>query len=977
MTALALLLVLTLPGFVLARALFHQDGAAGERALSYGERLFLPVAISVLVSSWVGLGLAEAGMFSLWLLAALVALLSAVIWLVRRGHLVPWPLWPPPRDRYAVAFVVAFAIALFLVARPAEYVLGNYDAGVYVNIGINLAQTGAITIHDPLVAALPADPSRQFFWDLVNPFMLYKQVRLPGFFVADAGAGRVMPQFLHLYPVWLAIFDAGLGFRLGLYATPLIGLLGSIAAFFLAKELFGRRVALLAFFLLVISVPQFWFARYPVSEGFCQFLILTGLYGMARFVRGREDPFATAFALLAGVALGALLLTRGDMILFWAPLGLYFLYVLFSRTWRREHWAFFGAFGLLQVQALAHMIVFAPDYIYFQYTHALRTRNINWLLGGYDSIPTVDEFLSDPRYRLVLGGALGAGVVLLGVADRLVQWGRRRIAASAFYRAWVGTPREARVGSWVRWGLALAVVFLFAYAYLVWPQVKSVLAYIGDETPLDRSANLVKVGWYVSPVGLMLAVLGVVVVLRRKLTIAHLFFLGASLLFAYVYVEELYSNPHYIYTMRRYVPLVIPALMILAALALTWLWERDAAPNLQEGANSRPLSPLEEGAKITIREAYPPASFPSRSRILYRSGKGSQTVGPAARKPPAWARLGPIFAALLLFSWLAYDAYAMGLVDGTRAQGFAVRVPFLRTEAHLGPLRLEPFEKAIAGFSELDGALEQIEALAAQIPPDAVAILVNNRDEPATIATPLKYAFGRDVLVARFNQPNGEKIAALVDVWRAAGRPVYLLYGVNGGKLALPRYALTPAGHYSLDVPQWAFAYQYMPRGAWRVNLNYVLYRAEPRRTAVDYPFEVDFGGDDAPVTAGGFLERPPEAHSRWSGQILDPSSGAAAPRAGQAALRLPLNASASRLTLALEMRAPRAGAFLVKSGDKEVGRGTLSTEFQTFRFTLDRTQLQAEGDTFLLTVETELVRDPEGRLVGAEFQSLRIEVAP
>jgi hypothetical protein len=85
--------------------------------------------------------------------------------------------------------------------------------------------------------------------------MLFKQARLPGYFIADPASGLVLPQFLHLYPAWLALWDAVLGVQLGLYATPLIALLGSVAFYFLARELFGQSLARLAFFLLVVTVP--------------------------------------------------------------------------------------------------------------------------------------------------------------------------------------------------------------------------------------------------------------------------------------------------------------------------------------------------------------------------------------------------------------------------------------------------------------------------------------------------------------------------------------------------------------------------------------------------------------------------------------------------------------------------------------------------------------------------------------------------
>jgi hypothetical protein len=50
--------------------------------------------------------------------------------------------------------------------------------------------------------------------------------------------------------------------------------------------------------------------------------------------------------------------------------------------------------------------------------------------------------------------------------------------------------------------------------------------------------------------------------------------LGLALLAALVYLYRMLNNPHHIYTMRRYVPLVIPLFALAMAYALIWLWRR-------------------------------------------------------------------------------------------------------------------------------------------------------------------------------------------------------------------------------------------------------------------------------------------------------------------------------------------------------------------------------------------------------------------
>lgn len=987
---LALPFLFFVPGYLTTRALFRESDV-----LSPGEKIFVPVAISILVSTWIGLVLAEFGWFSMPALCLLAALYCAALWIVRRwvmpltpgpsprgeegemrsgeraGGNAPRPLSrdlsSPPRERRGGGrgwgvdwpFLAILGVGAVLAAHPAEYILGNYDASTYVNVGANIANTGAIAIHDPMAQSLPADPSRQFFWDLVNPFMLYTQVRLPGFFVADAAHGLVLPQFLHLYPVWLAIFDAALGLRLGLYATPLIGLLGGIAAYFVARTLFGRNVARLAFFLLVIAVPQFWFARYPVAEAMTQFLLLTGMYAFLRSraltlrpdIEGQSSPLTIqgasgiGFPLVAGGSFAEIFLTRADAILLLAPLGLYALLVIFARRWRREHWAFFIAFGAVFAQAIAHMWIFSPDYIYYQYSHFLRMKNIDKLLPGGNGLPTAQDLFRNPVSLVTLVGICIAGLVALVILDRIVRvflkrWGTR------------ASSQSARYSSSLRWtGIGLVVV-VFVLAYFIIPHPTTWYAYVGGETPLGRSANLIKLGWYLSPFGLALAVIGAAVVLRCDLDRHNAFFFGTGALFSVFYLEELYSNPHYIYTMRHYIPLVIPFLILLAARAIQFLW--------------------------TLRASYGRFS-PHRKR----GGAGEGAISLLARAIAGGA----------LALWLAYDIYAMGLIDASRATGVALRVPLVQDTVRLGALRLDPLSESIVGVPELGGAFDQIESLANQLAPNSVIILSNNRDEPALVATPLRFFFGRDALVSRFNQPNGDKIAALIDNWRAQGREVVLAYGTNGGKLALPGYTLAPAGHFVLNVKQWAFAYQYMPRAAWQVTLSYALYHPLPSGAGITYPFKIDFGGDDYPALVGGFLERPIGATTRLMGALPDLEGPSPKLKTLTATLRVPDEVATSsagypsggpapgpassvrpapnsNLDLALTVRAPKDGMRLtVKSGKSTFGQVNLTTEFATYHFTLSRPNLRHEGDSFLVELETTAFAAPDGRALGAELK--------
>jgi hypothetical protein len=324
---------------------------------------------------------------------------------------------------------------------------------------------------------------------------------------------------------------------------------------------------------------------------------------------------------------------------------------------------------------------------------------------------------------------------------------------------------------------------------------------------------------------------------------------------------------------------------------------------------------------------------------------------------------------------MVYNVYAMGLVDASRASGLALRLPFVTHASSLGPVRLEPFEKSIVGVHELGGAYQQVETLAKQLPSNSVIVFSAGRDEPAMLATPLQYVFGRDAFVSVFNNPPGDKIAALVDGWRAQGREVILAYGTNGGKLQLPGYALEPVGSAALDVPQWAFAYNFMPRSAWRVSLSYALFRAVPRTPPFTYPFVLDFGGDDFPYLVGGFLERAPEENTRWIGIIPGDDLQAQSAKWLTGVVHIPDSGSTSDLNLTLHARAPRDNVRLqIKSGDRVLGNVVLAPAFADYTVPLPRAALKANGGGYLIELVSQTTPDGQGRLLGAELASLRVD---
>jgi len=140
------LLLLFLPGYVTLRAL-------KAKGLDLPVTLFLSVFSSILLSSWLGLLLAELALFSLWSLLFLLLVYSVSMAVVFRVRLT-WSGIPRLRLNIGYLLLVIIVIAGLFFFRPFESILGTTDAGVYLGMGVNIARTGAIRARDPLLTDL-------------------------------------------------------------------------------------------------------------------------------------------------------------------------------------------------------------------------------------------------------------------------------------------------------------------------------------------------------------------------------------------------------------------------------------------------------------------------------------------------------------------------------------------------------------------------------------------------------------------------------------------------------------------------------------------------------------------------------------------------------------------------------------------------------------------------------------------------------
>lgn len=512
-TILAFALVAWLPGFVLFRLPLLDP--RGRAALPAEERWLWSVVLSVGLSVMATIGLAAFGWYSFERLLAIDAAIAAVVVLACRGRL----RWPEARrpDAGTLVPVVIVAGGLWLYGPPAEYVLGGKDPGGYVNEGVQIAQRGALLAIDPVIAGVPAE-----FRDLVLPSHntpSYYGSRFMGFFVIDPERGTVLGQFPHFLPASIAI-GYGLDGLTGVRRVTLFWtLLGLVSVHACGARLFGRVVAAVGTLLLAINVIEVWYSGYPNAETVAQTLLFAA---MLAWSRGQVDgqPF---FGVVAASLLGMLLFLRVDMVI---ALG-----------------AFIGAAALGRMAGLNGVVGFFPVLVV-------------WLAAaGLYLIGLMQPYMAVP---LIWIGALPGWQMALGVATALIA------LAIVFGAARLPIVRRLLPSVWPVMAVTAVALVMYAYFFRV---------AAGKLAEHDAMA-LRSFGWYVQPLGIALALVGYVAALRRFVARDSVFLLTLTLYAAFFFYKIRIVPEHYWMT-RRFLPIVLPGALLLAAFAALGRWRDD------------------------------------------------------------------------------------------------------------------------------------------------------------------------------------------------------------------------------------------------------------------------------------------------------------------------------------------------------------------------------------------------------------------
>lgn len=528
-------------GFVTAVLLFTAVllliWAKRASKIDWLEACFVSLMGAIIFMGWLGTTLVAFGAFSLTgiTIGLFLATVGLFIWQrpPPRPQLAPlnWPEW------LLLVLLLGAAIVYF---RPHEYVLGGIDPGVYVNIAATAVRTGDFILTDEWTGILEQHASVTLRPQPSQWRTEYLQ--FVGWYVDDTQPDRIIPQFFPFHAMLQAVGIAVGGLYAALLVTPLWAVLSLAAVYLLGRRLFQAQVGLLAAGLLALTPTHIYFSRYPTTEPLTLLLVFTGLLAW-QVLWDEQNGASRAWGVLGGAAFGAAFLTRIDLPL----VALLLLFFLLLRWWQH------GWHSGWTAAALTLGIVAAQAGVW-----AFR---LNWPYM-WNTYGSVFRMLSNSSLVVMMGGITAVAVLTFG----LVMW---RVPWASFQQSSLVRRLDSSTSRWLLAGL---VILLSLFAYFVRPILQPPGVYetwlTGTEAFILDGENWVRLGWYTTPLGLVLATLGLAHILRTASFNRYGLFLAVGGVTILQYVYRIFNTAYHIYAMRRYVPIVLPMLMLYTAVAL-------------------------------------------------------------------------------------------------------------------------------------------------------------------------------------------------------------------------------------------------------------------------------------------------------------------------------------------------------------------------------------------------------------------------
>jgi len=426
-----------------------------------------------------------------------------------------------------VAIVVCF---VGLQMREAtEHVIVDRDPGVYLTTGLSVARTGSLLV-DPQSSAFGTPPPAHVRFDS------------PGYYTG-APDGQLYPQFLHVLPVLIAVGE-GLGGPAGAVKVPaLLEGIALLALYAFATRFLRPWLALAVIVLAALNLTTIVFSRDAYTEPLTQLLLFGALWTLWPARKRLSPGLGTA----AGFLLGVCVMSRIDAVVYLIPLVAWGFFEL-RRDWNARRWL-----GPAALATAVPCVLAIVD-------------------GAYFARP----------YTIDLAGSLVPLLVALAVVCAF-GW------ALVWRRWWFDRVSRSFQAhrSTIAVVTAVVAVAVAVGVWLVRPLVTTArssrnAAYAANLEVLQRAERVTVDGartyaensvqwlsWYLSPTVMLLGIAGMGYVVWRVVRGERREFLPFLGLF--VGVTALYAwrpsiDPNQVWAMRRFFPVTIPGVLLLAAL---------------------------------------------------------------------------------------------------------------------------------------------------------------------------------------------------------------------------------------------------------------------------------------------------------------------------------------------------------------------------------------------------------------------------
>jgi len=447
--------------------------------------------------------------------------------LIGRASPVGTPWW-------SVIGVIAVAVAFGVdqMIYHSQFIIVTRDPASYMQFGAWIAHHGS----------LPIPQNHAAFGGHKGPLSFGS----PAFY--DVGR-KIVPQFMAGLPMvlaggfWIGGVSAAVAFG------PILGALAVLTFGGLVARLAGPRWAPLAALVLALSLPMEFTSRSTYSEPLAMILFLGGLCLVIDCL-GAEGTGGRILAAFGGLALGLTFLVRLDGASDILPVIPYCGMLVVGR--RTQAWPLTGGFLLGVGYGVADGMLLTLPYIRQNRTSVLPLTMIAVVVLFITVIATlVLRLRRPPEFRRTLLSNVLAALPVLAVIALVI-------------RPYVQVARKV--------GTSAFETSVAAYQLAAGQPI--------DPGRLYYEISLRWVFWYIGIPAVILGTIGAAILVRRCFRGAIPTWTLPLLVFSWAVVTTLYRpaiTPDQPWASRRLVPAVLPAFILLAVWAVSWLigWLRE------------------------------------------------------------------------------------------------------------------------------------------------------------------------------------------------------------------------------------------------------------------------------------------------------------------------------------------------------------------------------------------------------------------